>query len=113
MIQVYLPPLPACAPIHNYYVKAQQTSLVTYLTHMYTHLNAIILLPTAYFGVEHNQSVTAVVTLHIVCRYQKDFADHKKQHLGMKPFKCAECGQQFLRQRELKRHKIIHTGEKK
>jgi uncharacterized Zn-finger protein len=33
--------------------------------------------------------------------------------MGVKPFKCTECGQQFLRQRELKRHEIIHTGEKK
>lgn len=48
-----------------------------------------------------------------VPRYQKDFADHKKKHMGMKPFECTECGQRFLRQKELTRHKITHTGEKK
>jgi hypothetical protein len=64
IIQVYLPPLRAYAPIHNYYMKEQQTSSFTYLTHMYTHLNTIILLPTACFNVKHNQIVTAVESRH-------------------------------------------------
>lgn len=53
MIQAYLLPLPACVPIHNCYMKEQQTSAVT----MYTCSNAIILLPTASFSVRHDQSV--------------------------------------------------------
>lgn len=60
MIQAYLLPLPACVPIHNYYVKEQQTSEVT----MYVLSDAIILLPTASFSVKHDQSVAAEESCH-------------------------------------------------
>ncbi|PSN53736.1 hypothetical protein C0J52_02189 [Blattella germanica] len=60
-----------------------------------------------------NETTINAASKQISGKYLKDLADHKRQHLGVKPFACSECGAKFLRQRELVRHKMTHSGVKK
>lgn len=43
---------------------------------------------------------------------RSQFRDHRKSHIGDKPFLCDQCGKSFKHSLYLHRHKTIHSGIK-